>query len=49
VEQFDRAIQPAVETLPHPPIKVMVGYLIHPSASRAAAERGILLVASYQR
>lgn len=49
VEQFDRAIQPALATLEAQPVKVMMGYLIHPSASRMAAERGILLVASYQR
>jgi len=49
VEQFDRAIQPIAATLNEKVVKVMVGYLIHPSASRLAAEREILLVASYQR
>jgi hypothetical protein len=49
VEQFDRAIQPIAGILKEKVVKVMVGYLIHPSASRLAAERDILLVASYQR
>lgn len=49
VEQFDRAIQPIAGTLKERVVKVMVGYLIHPTASRVAAEREILLVASYQR
>jgi predicted transcriptional regulator len=49
VEQFDRAMRPVTESLPDKVIKVMVGYLIHPSASRLAAEKEILLVASYQR
>jgi hypothetical protein len=49
VEQFDRAIQPVAGTLKEKVVKVMVGYLIHPSASRLAVEREILLVASYQR
>lgn len=49
VEQFDRAIQPIAGTLREKVVKVMVGYLIHPSASRMAAERDILLIASYQR
>lgn len=49
VEQFDHAIQPVADVLKEKVVKVMVGYLIHPSASRLAAEKEILLVASYQR
>lgn len=49
VEQFDRTIGFVAAALQEKVIKVMVGYLIHPSASRVAGEKGILLVASYQR
>ena len=49
VEQFDRVIQPVIATLKEKVVKLMVGFLIHPSAARVAAEKGIFLVASYQR
>ncbi len=49
VEEFVRVIGPVAEGIREKVVKVMVGYLIHPSASRLAQQQGVLLVASYQR
>ena len=49
VESFYSSVEPLLKTLDKEPILVLFGFLIHPSASKLAKEKNILLVASYQR
>jgi len=50
VEKFCERLDSVKDYLPRGEmIRVMFGYFIHPSATEMAKEKGILLVASYQR
>ncbi len=49
VDSFYTNVEPLIKTIDKEKVLVLFGYLIHPSASRKAEERNIILVASYQR
>ncbi len=49
VESFYSSIEPLLKTIDKELILVLFGFLIHPSASKSAQAKNILLIASYQR
>jgi len=49
VKKFLQQISKIIPQIEHEILKVMFGYLIHPSASELAKKEGVILVASYQR
>jgi len=49
VKKFIQQISKVVPQVEHEVMKVMFGYLIHPTAMKLARKEGIILVASYQR
>ncbi|CEP66938.1 Uncharacterized [Moorella glycerini] len=49
VKAFARKVARVRASLQGEILKVMFGYLIHPSASELATREGIILVASYER
>jgi len=49
VKKFLHQISPITPQVKGEILKVMFGYLIHPSASELAKKEGVILVASYQR
>ncbi|MCD6317550.1 hypothetical protein J7M02_00595, partial [Candidatus Aerophobetes bacterium] len=49
VRKFLQQISKVIPQIEHETLKVMFGYLIHPTAMELAKKEGIILVASYQR
>jgi len=49
VKKFMKDVKKVASQIKTELVKVMFGYLIHPSASKAAQDEGIILVASYQK
>lgn len=49
VDSFYTNVEPLIKTIDKEILLVLFGFLIHPSASKKAEEKNIILVASYQR
>ncbi|MEA1963811.1 MAG: hypothetical protein U9O41_01590, partial [Candidatus Aerophobetes bacterium] len=49
VKKFLQQISAIIPQIEHETLKIMFGYLIHPTAVELARKEGVILVASYQR